>query len=266
MIKHFSNSQLEMYQRCPRQYYFRYIKGLKIPPSGSLTLGKSVHKGLSKNFSQKIDTEKDLPLPDILDSYSTEFDYWKTITEWEGEAPGEVKDEGVELLSLHRQKRCPKILPALSEQMIRIAIPGIDNIEFVSVFDVVDVRKSIIDFKVSGKTPPEATIQKSHQLTAYCWAFRTFFQEEESRVQLDYLIRTKIKKLLTLEAIRTEEEINIFLENTRDVLGAIQKGIFPRCNPGGNYLCSPKFCGYFEKCKPYTVQILIEGGKNAKTK
>lgn len=32
--KYLSFTQLSMFLRCPRQYEFRYIKGLKIPPSG----------------------------------------------------------------------------------------------------------------------------------------------------------------------------------------------------------------------------------------
>ena len=59
--KYLSVSQVNMYLRCPLQYMFRYIEGLKLPPKSAMTLGKSIHFGIEGNYRQKIDSHKDLP-------------------------------------------------------------------------------------------------------------------------------------------------------------------------------------------------------------
>ena len=58
--KHISVSQIKMFLRCPLQYKYRYIDNLKIPPTGSLLLGSSVHSSLEGNYRQKIETKQDL--------------------------------------------------------------------------------------------------------------------------------------------------------------------------------------------------------------
>ena len=60
--RHLSVTQLKMFLRCPLQYEFRYIKGLKVPPVEAMTLGKSIHSTLEENYKQKIETKKDLPI------------------------------------------------------------------------------------------------------------------------------------------------------------------------------------------------------------
>ena len=59
---HISVSALEMHQRCPKQYEFRYVEGMKIPPGIALIRGKAFHSGVAHNYKQKIESAKDLPL------------------------------------------------------------------------------------------------------------------------------------------------------------------------------------------------------------
>lgn len=73
---------------------FRYAKGLN-PSVNAIVLGKSVHKGLEENYWHKQKTEKDLPLPKVLEAYAAFFDQEKQQEEIdrEEENPGKVKDE-----------------------------------------------------------------------------------------------------------------------------------------------------------------------------
>ena len=71
---HLSVTQLKMYLRCPLQYKYRYIHGLRIPPTGAITLGKSIHSALEENYSQKIETHQDLPLDHVTDFFSDTWD------------------------------------------------------------------------------------------------------------------------------------------------------------------------------------------------
>lgn len=244
---HFSYSQIRMFRRCPMSYYFRYIKGLKIPPKSALTLGKSIHKGVEYNFSQKIKSQKDLPLSDVLDAYSTAFDSLKYGTDWEDEKPGEVKDEGATLMSLHHTKQAPQIQPIACEKKIPVSFDNVDY-TFLGYLDVIDKKGKIIDTKTTGKTPPQDTIKKDEQLTAYALLYRVEYGKEEAGIELDYLIRTKTPKIAIMEGWRTQQDIEKFLEEVGKIWAMIKTGIFIRTDPS-NWWCSPKWCGYWEKCQ-----------------
>lgn len=45
-----SFSQLDVYNKCPMQYYFSYVIGLKAPPSAVLSFGNTVHSALKKFY------------------------------------------------------------------------------------------------------------------------------------------------------------------------------------------------------------------------
>ena len=51
--KHLSVTQLKMYLRCPLQYKYRYIDGLKIPPTSSLTWASLSIQPLKRTTSRK---------------------------------------------------------------------------------------------------------------------------------------------------------------------------------------------------------------------
>jgi ATP-dependent helicase/DNAse subunit B len=76
-LQHLSVTSLRTFMRCALQYYWRYCKGLKIPPVGAIVLGKSVHKGLEENFRHKQQTKKDLSLPKVLEAYAAFFEQEK---------------------------------------------------------------------------------------------------------------------------------------------------------------------------------------------
>jgi hypothetical protein len=115
--RHLSPTQVNMFLRCPAQWYYRYVRGLKRPPSGaatlgSATLGSAVDAGITHNYLQKIETHQDLVLDEVLDAFSTDFEARKTETLWEAEEePNKVKDDGVRVLSLYHKEAAPKVQP-----------------------------------------------------------------------------------------------------------------------------------------------------------
>src|SRR5690606_28965879 len=48
----FSYSQLSTYERCPREYKYRYVLGLPTPPSSHLAFGSSVHDSLGAFYER----------------------------------------------------------------------------------------------------------------------------------------------------------------------------------------------------------------------
>jgi ATP-dependent helicase/DNAse subunit B len=60
-----SVSQVKTYLRCPLQYYFSQIEGLKLPPKSALAFGSVTHKSVEVNYKQKLDSHEDLPVEHI---------------------------------------------------------------------------------------------------------------------------------------------------------------------------------------------------------
>jgi len=246
-MTHISISQIRMFRRCPQQYKFRYIDGLKIPPAGAVTLGKSIHKGIEYNFSQKIKSHQDLPLDDVFDAYSTAFESLRYDTDWKDEKPGEVKDDGYSLLKVHHTQKAPQVQPVAVEKKIEIPFENVDY-TFLGYLDVIDEKGKILDTKTASRTPPEDQIKRDEQLTAYALLYRVEYGKEEAGIELDFLVRTKRPKLVVLEGWRTQADIDLFLEEVGKIYQAIKTGIFYRTDPA-NWWCSPQWCGYWDKCQ-----------------
>lgn len=126
-MNHISFSQLNMLLRCGMQYEFRYIKGLKIAPSGSMIRGRSCHKSEESNFKQKIKTNFDLPTEQVKDIFSDEWERNKYQIQWSeeelnGESPikveGKFKDTGIGLIEVYHKELAPLCYPNSSRRSI----------------------------------------------------------------------------------------------------------------------------------------------------
>ena len=93
--RHLSATQIGMFLRCPRQYEFRYMQGLKQPPSGAMVQSKVWHRTVEENYRQKIESAKDLPLPRMEEFYAAQYEEALKAEEIAFEAgtnPGRLKD------------------------------------------------------------------------------------------------------------------------------------------------------------------------------
>src|SRR5689334_17173316 len=70
---HRSVSQLEMLAGCGQQYAFRYLDGLREPGSLAKAKGSAIHGAAQGNFTQKIESDADIPLDDFRDLAAERF-------------------------------------------------------------------------------------------------------------------------------------------------------------------------------------------------
>ena len=70
---HLSPTQSGMYWRCPMQYYFRYVLGLKVPPAVALVEGGSHHNTFEYNNKHKIKTGKDRSVKQLCSRFCDTF-------------------------------------------------------------------------------------------------------------------------------------------------------------------------------------------------
>jgi CRISPR/Cas system-associated exonuclease Cas4 (RecB family) len=244
-IEHISASQINTYLRCPMTWKYRYMDGLIIPPRAALTRGKAVHSGCEFNYRQKIESRKDLPLNDVKNFTAAAFDEMRPETEWGEDKPDKVLDETVKLSELYHLKVAPKVQPVAVEEEIHI---NFDNADYFlkGYMDVVDEKGIIRDTKTSKRSPGENVIHTNLQLVAYALAYRQMYGKDEKGIAMDYLISTKEPKLEQYSTFVVPDRINNFLTIMAFIVDNIENDRFYQ-NPT-NSLCSPKLCGYFQKC------------------
>lgn len=247
--RHLSPTQLNMFLRCPRQYEYRYIKGLKIPPSGAMVQGRVWHQTVELNYRQKIDSDSDLALGEMQEFFAEQFDVALKAEEVafdEDEQPGKLKDQGVSIVAAHHRAIAPAVRPLLVEEKFTVDLGEDFPFDLVGVWDLVERDGTIADNKSYSRTPNQADLDKDLQFTAYSMGFRATRGEIEKGLRMDAIIKTKEPKALQLNTRRTNEDCRWFLGLVEQVAQAIESGnFFP--NPT-HFMCSQKFCGFWSQC------------------
>lgn len=240
---HVSVTQIRMYMRCPAQYYFRYVLGLKIPPPGATVLGRAVHKGLEFYFREKLDRPEGPPIGQVLEVYAAAFEAESPEADWRDDDPARAKDDGVALLRLHHEEVARHLVPAAVERRVEIPLAGTVLLGFIDL----ETRDGlIVDHKTVSRTPPEGKAQEDIQLSAYALAYLCAHQTLPAGVRLDFLVRAKQPKIVTRSAARTMRDVERFAKLASGVAAAIRADVFYP-NPD-NFMCSPGACGYWEEC------------------
>ncbi len=242
ILDHVSYSQLDMWQRCPKQWEYRYVHGLKIPPSGALIEGRCYHETLEKNFRQKVSSQEDLPLDDWLDIFSTVWDATllgeERIT-WEGKGPGYLKDEGIGLVGEYRLSTSPSVQPVNVE---RTYVSEVEGVKFLCIIDLEEASLAIIDHKTSAKRYTQVDVDKSLQASAAAFVL------DRGIVFYNHVaVKTRKPVIQIVKSYRTRDDIDWWLGMATQVVQQMTTGIAPPCPSG--WWCSEKFCGYYEMCR-----------------
>ncbi len=247
--RHLSFTQLNMFLRCPRQYEFRYVHGLKVPPSGAMVQGRVWHQTLELNYRQKIDSERDLALGEMQEFFAAQFDEalaGEEVLFEADEAPGQLKDQGTAIVAVHHQAIAPNVRPLLVEEKFTVNLGPECPFDLVGVWDLVERDGTIADNKSYGKTPRQEDLDKDLQFTTYALGFRATRGEMEPGLRMDAVVKTKTPKAVQLHTARTNEDCRWLLHLIEQVGTAIETGIFYP-NPQG-WHCSPRACGYWSRC------------------
>jgi hypothetical protein len=259
-----SNSQLNTLARCSMQYFFRYVEGIKSPPGVQLILGKGVHSSVETNLKAKM-AGTALALEAVTQAAAE-----ATRQEWAREAPlltdddreagadnvlGRTIDTAVALASLHAKQVAPAIAPVAIEAGFTIELPGFP-FDLVGYKDVEEADR-VRDTKTTGKHPKEGSADESTQLTLY-------HMESAARgvavdVQLDYLVSGARPRYVPQASKRTVDDHVRLLRRIEVYAAQIESGIFPPTDPG-NWCCSAKWCGYYEKHCPWGARKAVSVG------
>jgi len=252
-----SISQIEMYIRCPRSYYFRYIKGIVSPPSIALVTGSSGHAALEMNFRYKANdpNRMDAPVSDVMDAFSDEFDVRsKELDRGTPLSLSNEKDRTYGLLQKHQEEIAPSLVPESAdsvEQELKMEIGGIQMLGYADLV----TTDSVVDHKFVGKVKSAADANNSLQLTFYAKA------TGKDQGAFNCLVKSKLspkagrwsvpKVQIVPGAVRTDLDY-AWLENVvKSIAISISAGVFPPTDPC-SWACSEKFCGFWHMCRGAT--------------
>jgi hypothetical protein len=255
MIKSIHPSHLGMFLRCPAQFERRYINGEIIPPGISARRGSGVHKAAEINHVQKINSHEDLPVDTLQDAARDE--YMRLVKDEGVFIPKDQVSEKDTLLAagldastrlakLYRDSLAPQIQPVLAEQFLEIDA-GL-TLPLAGTIDVMTEDNWLPDLKTADKSKAAGEADNSLQLSFYAGMVAQHTGKWPQKISLEILVNNKEPKLQSLETTRGPEHWKNLMLRVQLMILQINTGLFPPCDPGA-WICSPKWCGYFESCK-----------------
>lgn len=253
-----SVSQIGTYLRCARQYEFRYVNGIIIPPRARLAEGTAMHKALEAGHRERKASGTTAPLSMLLDAHN---DAWKTakadIEVWEEDDDKEedILKRGRIFLSKYHKEYLPKIKPVGIENRFWLSV-GAAGVPILGYIDLIAEEEEahkkehqtevtgpeIVDYKVVGKTKAQSEVDNDIQLTVYSGAVNT------TKVRFDMFVKKKDPVIQTVRSLRTPSDWAWAAEVFEGIALAIARGVFPPCMPT-NWACSEAWCGYYKKCR-----------------
>ena len=248
-----SATQILMWLRCPRQFWYRYVMGIKVPPNGALKQGSTYHMVAERNYVQKVSSRVDLPEDELTDYFGDTFEAEMTREEVrlvEGESKGALKDQGIELVKTFHAAIAPHVQPAQVETQFEVNMgQGDENVLLKGRIDVIDEHGIVRDNKTLAPTrvPTAEELATDVQLSIYSLAYRLTTKKAEPLLTWDAVIKKTWPEARILPTARNREGLRLTFNQIGHVGKAIRNEIFPT-NPTG-WWCSPRWCGYYPDCQ-----------------
>ncbi|WCJ60703.1 PD-(D/E)XK nuclease family protein [Fontisphaera persica] len=247
-----SASRLNCWLQCRLKFFFRYVLQLPRPPSAAMFVGSIAHQVLqqwnhgrwrkepfqTEKFkawfdSQWTEEQKTSKIKWDDDQADERASAWKTLEHYFLETPikADERPEAVEV--------------PVEADLSHHGLPRL-----IGILDLVRAGGTIVDFKVTGKTPdPEQAIhQHEIQLSCYGVLYRDATSRKEAGLELHHLVRTKTPKLIVtrIGPITQQQETRLFKVMESYVDGVGRQDFVP----------SPSFgcagCEYFTECRRWS--------------
>jgi CRISPR/Cas system-associated exonuclease Cas4 (RecB family) len=247
---HLSWTQINMFQRCPLQFFWRYVEGRKNPPPGAIILGTSAHIALETDLKQKIDSKENIPTEQVKEIMA---DAWESTVEkaidnfgevdWEDEKPGELKDLGISALAHYHKERAVLIQPEAdgvekkftqSFKNSPLTIEG--SIDCLTDLSLIDWKNTKRKKNMDGEPAPG-------QLVLYS------ISNPKKELRVDSIVRTKKPDYQIDRWLVDDDAQKHLLKTINNISLAIRTGIFYPTRDMLGINC--RMCGYADLCKKW---------------
>jgi CRISPR/Cas system-associated exonuclease Cas4 (RecB family) len=240
-LQHVSASQLGQYLKCPRQWAYVKVLGLRIPPDGGLVVGSGVHSAAEVGMRAKAASGAD-PEPEasaeVARDYVREQVATGEVRMEDGQAAGALVDKAARVAEAWARDAAPSVDPVAVEETFDVEISG------VHVTGRIDVRtvSEVVDWKTTGKRKSREDALATAQSEVYPAA-------TGKPVRYVYLI-DQAKGVSTQEIaqdIGEQHQAARMAEQTvAEVARGMASGVWPRRRDGWH--CSAKWCGFHARC------------------
>lgn len=246
---YYSQTRINMALRCMKQYFFRYVEGIKEKPKAALTVGLSIDHGNNVNLTQKIITRKDLDEEDVLDAVSDKFDELSMDTNWDGEDQGLQKDLTINLSRMVHRKLAPSINPISVQESFKIITQEPYNL--IGVIDYVEDNGTVVDFKTSKRPYTEDSITRNVQAALYDLAYELTYKTKSSGFRFDVAVKPTKTRNVQIQQVsgKVAESDREWLLNTVNCIHKAVEAGAELPAPDGVWWCCEKWCAYWHRCK-----------------
>lgn len=246
-------SMIKTYQRCPKQFEFAYIKGMRQPPNLKLSVGTAVHKGVEVNYVQKLKSKKDCRKDTVLDATRDEF---KAAVKRDGIKAskldlGKYQDEAIIMAGTYHEQSAPHFQPAIKpETYFEVKIPLAKRL-FHGTIDLVAyyARKSgalvLSDTKTTRRAYDQKRADVDTQLTSYAYALVHLLKKVVKYVVFDTVVLSGTQaRSHHVVSTRSMEDLARFEQTFKAVERGIDAGVFPPTD--NEQTCG--WCGFRSIC------------------
>ncbi|MBL8822287.1 MAG: PD-(D/E)XK nuclease family protein [Planctomycetia bacterium] len=255
---HWSYSQIACFQRCPLQYYFRYIAGIpRTTIPANMVLGTAVHAGLA-TYHRAIMHEHEIPFSKVettyLDSWQTQAD--NNLIEYTPKhTREELQELGLTLLRQYAAEEPPTNVRSVEKPLyvpLQTSTGYILEKPLLTIADLItdsDDGLVVNEFKTSSRTYSNMEVEQSLQASCYIHAGEDTWALPTS-VRFIIFVKTKQPKIQRLDTIRDANN------STRvgDIVQGIERAIrvdafYPNESPMN---CTS--CSYRQPCREWGKQ------------
>jgi len=242
---HLSATQIGMFLRCERQWYYRYVEGLRVPPPGALILGGAYHDGVEHALSVKLETGSLPPVDECLDAYRDAWEHQLNVEEeidWGEDAPSVLLDHGASLVGEYVKGVAPGIEPVAVEAGFSLPY----DIPVVGFVDLVHESKNgpvLVEHKTSKR---KGGLERyGLQMGIYKIALKKDWGIEPTDARVHQAIVGRGDIFIDAVPIEEEKMVDLLI---RSIIEKINYGLFAPTGIG-SWVCTEKWCGYYRICR-----------------
>ena len=262
-----SASSIGMLHTCPKQFEFRYVKNIVIPPGKALVLGSSVHKVFETYYSDAMTSSCRLSPTQVAELTGDVFEAW--LDENENTLTDADKKEAHSLLPgmafMYVENVGRHIKPLAVEQEIRFETgDGVPLLAYVDLrHEMVDAAtgekiEEIADYKVTSKRWDPGRLRNSLQFNLYSLMtgigdieIHNLLKESGramKRPSTDPSVTDYATNLRVLRHHFDGSQVRHFEQLVESAARLVTSGVFMPCDPA-SWACTPEWCGYWGLCR-----------------
>lgn len=237
VVEHLSASSVGLYLRCGVAWAYRYVDGLKIPPSGAMIRGSALDEATTMHYrgkSKGVGLERDT----FIDCAVDKHDALAPDAEMDMER-GKSRDIVALASAGYYDGIGTKLRPRSYQDVQRYVEGEVDGAKVIGYVDLITDTSQVIDQKLKARLPSQRDLEVDLQLSTYAWL--------TSLHSLALAVAQPNGKASLLFTERNEADVERVQALYSRVWCSIQAGIAVPAEPG-HWMCSPAWCGFHSRC------------------